>query len=427
MRLIWDIFAFLGKRLLLAGLVFLCVVAALFIYAHLRPAITSQLQQFDQVTAHMETKARELAIIQANRLSLDRQILALEASQPPWYRFEARAQWELSHRALLEARAAQQALFDSTLSAYRNLSSQSKLLSQGLAARSRNALTTYWKAGLVAVAIFFLGPIAWKLLWYYGFGSLLPLIRPVRLLSPATPGQLHSVGRPEKAVRIELLDGELLAARMEWIHEYPSDARKRTRFLWRHNAPLVSYIAGLSELTEISLSPHSTQRTIVISSGEDADRYIAQIDLQDHPGFVFRPQNIVAIVERPNQLQIQTRWRLFNMHALLTWQFRYILLSGTGRVYLAGLGGIESRESSADGTCVDQRLTAGFDARLAYGVRRTETFWPYLRGRASLLDDMFIGQGLYFRSLVFGGRMSESSPETWAGRVLNVLGKFLGF
>jgi hypothetical protein len=75
---------------------------------------------------------------------------------------------------------------------------------------------------------------------------------------------------------------------------------------------------------------------------------------------------------------------------------------------------------------MEQDLMMGFDARLTVGVNRTEVFWPYLWGKAHLVDDEFTGRYPIFWQK---SRTDEASNPLVKGfnAVFSALGKLLGF
>jgi hypothetical protein len=79
-----------------------------------------------------------------------------------------------------------------------------------------------------------------------------------------------------------------------------------------------------------------------------------------------------------------------SLHAWLTLQLRYLVFHGPVRLVVKGARGVRV-ERAEHGRIFGQEQLAGFSANLTYSVTRTETFWPYLFGRESLLKDRVVG------------------------------------
>jgi hypothetical protein len=135
-----------------------------------------------------------------------------------------------------------------------------------------------------------------------------------------------------------------------------------------------------------------------------------------------RPRHVVGVIGAPD---LTTRWR-WGIQALATWQVRYILFGGTGSLIVQGRGDVWETTPGDRSTRIEQNLVMGFDSRLAYGVDRTEVFWPYLIGRAPLVDDAFIGaHPLFWQKSTSDG---PSNPVAKAFDALfSAIGKVFGF
>ncbi len=163
----------------------------------------------------------------------------------------------------------------------------------------------------------------------------------------------------------------------------------------------------------------------ILAPPRDPDLCICRLDLKDdHPGFVIHPRHVVGV---QGDVKLRASWRLFNFHAWATQQVRYICFSGEGAVYLTGHGGLFAADASGVRLRLDEKVVVGFDARLAYSARRTETFVPYLLGRTSLVDDSFTGEGLILREAVSGVPSGGTLVERGLQGLITAVGKFFGF
>lgn len=229
-----------------------------------------------------------------------------------------------------------------------------------------------------------------------------------------------SFGRGVRTLEVTLSDGEVCWSRADYVR--PVSAKTGSQWLFDWRAPLVSYAAGLSVLTRIE-GDAGAGVVATLASPRDSDSYLLDVRLDEHPGFVFHPRHLVAVVGR---VQLFTVWRLFSVHAWLTGQVRYIGVKGSGRCVLEGFGDIVVQSASDTPSKIEQELLVGFDARLRYSTARTEAFLPYFLGRTPLVDDVFSGDGRYVWQ-----KNTRNRPPTIGERVFELffgaVSKLLGF
>lgn len=378
--------------------------------------------------------------------SLSKQIKDLERSTPPLVRvwppgtnFAERSKHFLKINGLKALQTGARASRDKLLAERTELAERIDALNDGLIEAGQSVwgrvyLTgkRHWKTGLLLGCLVLGGPMLFRAFWYY---SIAPLItsraESIRLCEDRVQGLMASGGtpaihcsKPEKRLPILLQPKETLCVRASWLSALDGHAKKRTQFLWRWDAPLISYAAGLVELTRVDAVDKPVNMSL--SSGRDADSHITCIDLRDHPGLIFHPRHVVGVIQSGDSLRLCRYWRLASLHAWCTLQLRYISLSGTGKVIMWGVGGIEPSAPCREPQQVNQSSVAGFDGRLSYSVRRNETFWYYFVGKQPLFDDCFQGEHSYL--MCHGdSRDSKGGIDVWFDRILTACGKVLGF
>jgi uncharacterized protein (AIM24 family) len=135
--------------------------------------------------------------------------------------------------------------------------------------------------------------------------------------------------------------------------------------------------------------------TIVVSSTTDPFSEVGVISLAEGTALVLQPRNLIRIVQTIDRpIRIRRRW-LFGLSAWITFQFRYLIFEGPGKLILQGRRGIRV-EHARRGRSIDQRATIGFSPSLDYSPRRSETFGAYLLGMRGLFNDNFSGSpGFY--------------------------------
>ena len=400
-----------------------------------RERLATLRRQVEQAEQERQQSFREV-------LDLRQQILKLEQHRPPYFtnefpytQFQQRWQHEAKIAALTAANGGlQRAEQLQQQAAARVVALQAEVAD--LQERIDAALSTplgrvlvvieeHWRIGLLIGGAVLLLPLLSRTAWYFLLAPLAARAAPVQLTSNTKQGGGFSCSPPVKRLTVELGPGESLFARAACVKDYAAAAGKRTHFMWNWSAPLISYAAGLWELTRVDGGESGC--SVSLWRGDDADRQLVVVNLTNHPGLVFRPRHLVGITEQPGGLRLRRRWRLLSLQAWCTLQLRYIMLEGSGQVVLSALGGIEAASPSTGERCVSQSAVAGFDSRLQYGVRRNETFWPYLRGREPLFDDRFAGDEFYLVAVASDSSRLRAGLDTWLDRALGVFGKVLGF
>ncbi len=222
----------------------------------------------------------------------------------------------------------------------------------------------------------------------------------------------------QRALTIQLTAGEVLSARSE--HVRPVQGKVRSRLLYDWTSPFISFAAGLHGLSRITGDESGS--SVTLATPDDPNSYLMRIDFKDHPGLVMHPKHVVGVIGTP---ELKTRWR-WGIQSLATWQVRYIMFAGTGSLIVQGNGDVVATNPQRSSTRMEQNLVMGFDSRLAFGVNRTEVFWPYLWRRTPLVDDEFTGPHPFFWQ-----KSSDAGPSNPIARtfdaLFSALGKLFGF
>ncbi|RAL21828.1 hypothetical protein DL240_13335 [Lujinxingia litoralis] len=318
-----------------------------------------------------------------------------------------------------------------------------------------------WPALLALALLIALSPYLRRTLWYFVALPLLSRARPIELhprapafddlapdtdtrafddlapdtdahafddLAPDTP-RLHTTPA-QRTLTLTLAPHERLLARPGYILSDREGAS--TALFFDRRAPNLSFISGLVLLTRLpgpaptSATGDAPARPITLGSPHDADAYLMQVDLHEHPGVVFRSSRVVAI---RGDIAITSRWRLFNWHAWATSQVRFLIFHGTGSLIVEGYGDVQAPTLQGDRAEKRQPNILGFDAGLTYRTRRAATFLPYLLDpqREPLVVDLFEGEGTYFFEKNPAARQRQRSPaQAVAGFFFDALRRLLG-
>lgn len=277
-----------------------------------------------------------------------------------------------------------------------------------------------WKIFLAIAVLVLVVPPILRVLNYF---LLMPLVRsrarPIDLWSePAAKDTALVLAPAERTLEVQLGEGQVMTARSE--HVRPVQGKVRSRLLYDWSSPFISFGAGLYSMSRVTGGGSLTSATL--STPDNPDSYLMRIDFVDHPGLVMHPKHVVGVVGDP---ELRTAWR-WGLTALARWQVRYILFSGTGSLIVEGSGDVNATNPDGGSSRMDQHLVMGFDTRLTVGVDRTEVFWPYLRGKTSLVDDRFVGEAPFFWQ-----KSNSDGPANPVARAFNsvfsAVGKLLGF
>lgn len=282
------------------------------------------------------------------------------------------------------------------------------------------AVQIHWLTALWVPVVVILLPYGWRIVAFWIFAPLAlrwssPLVLvgdpslngPPFGLIPAPSAQSLTVS-PREDETLRLRSGHVLARQHVTTGSslFPSGM-----------GPLVSSAARLWNCTWVRREQTAPDGHVQFGPRNHVLQ-VMEVDLSNHPGLAVRARCLAGISDG---VKVTTRWLLWRPTAWMTGQLRYVLVSGTGRIFLEGCGGILTK---IQGSFESEHVLA-FDSRLSHQGKRTEAFLPYLFGVCGLLDDRFTGEGLVF--------IQESLPASTAnpvkrfgGAALNAIGKVLG-
>jgi hypothetical protein len=274
---------------------------------------------------------------------------------------------------------------------------------------------------LLGIAVLVLAlPYLQRVLNYFVLMPLVSRLGASLRLSETNAGTV-TIGTAQRSLALKLGTGEHASVRSEYAR--PVKGPVNSRLLYRLSAPFISYAAGLRLLTHVPANRDEPVE-LTLAAPEDPNAYLMRLDLESHPGFVIHPRHLVGVV---GDLALETRWRLFSVHAWATWQLRYILFSGTGSLVVEGLGDVVATTPGESApTKIEQKLVVGFDSRLFCTATRTEVFWPYLFGKTPLVDDGFRGKGPFLWQKSNTTRSRNPVARSFDA-LFSALGKLLGF
>jgi hypothetical protein len=271
----------------------------------------------------------------------------------------------------------------------------------------RRPVNEWWPAALKLTLAFMLLPALYRLIAYYVIAPWVTHRPPLRLL-PAAAGMADALAGAPMPGRVSVVSlpvmidaTEELLVRPDFLQSIDMRGGKDTK-PWLAGAPLSSAASGMVELTRLRAAEPVIH---VVSATLDPLAEVSVLSIPQGAAFVFQPRALAGIVQgRDQPMRISSHWRLGSLHAWMTLQLRFLVLHGPVRLIVKGCRGVRV-EPAGSGRSIHQAATLGFNAGLAYSAVRCETFWPYLRGKSELYEDLFAGDGYYVvEEMPYGGR-----------------------
>jgi len=310
-----------------------------------------------------------------------------------------------------------------------------KELTSDVKKRIRESFSEVLRFVLWALAAIFLVPLLWKIVMYFGVARILEKGRPIVLeKDPAHVAGTLKWSGSNPAQSFQLEPGENLVIKSEYLQSSEESLTKDSRILWSWRYPFSSLAAKLSLLTRFR-NETSDARSVTLSDMEDGVCELAYVELPQGASLVVRPSFLVGALFSGEQPRIETRWRIFSLHAWITFQFRYFIFSDPCVLIFSAGRGLQPEYLNDDprnGELVGKRINEGmmvaFTPNLSYGSRRAETaISGYIFKGSALFDDYFEGAGSFAAQQVMSGRQrEEGKKEHFVERIFKGIGKLIG-
>lgn len=267
---------------------------------------------------------------------------------------------------------------------------------------------------LLILVLITLAPVGIKAFWYFVVAPAASRRPPIRLRQRAggAPDVIQA-DSPDTTLRakvsavsqeIRIGEHEELLVHPDFLQSSADRGRKDTKWVLDWGYPLTSLAAGMVALTRIRAAG---AEPFVVSSKTDPFAEVGVLELPEGASLVLQPRNLVGVVQNVSRpIWITRHWR-FGLGAWITFQFRYLVFEGPGRLIVQGCRGVRI-EAADRGRSIDQGATIGFSANLDYSRRRSETFGAYLMGMRGLFNDNFSGGPgiLVYEEMPYFGRKS---------------------
>lgn len=254
------------------------------------------------------------------------------------------------------------------------------LLGRNLPAQMLLIVHTHHRVLVGTLFTVLLLPFLWRTAAYW---LLMPLLGralpPSRLIDVGCAGSVR-LERSGKPLPVILSDDEVLYVQQGRITQR-SGVDIRDQLCWDKTAPLISSAAHLWWIIALTKETGLPCGEVTLSTG-DEDSYVAEVRIEGHPGLVIRPAQIVAV---SSGVRIHTKWR-WGMHHWLNGQLRYVLFSGTGRVWVKAQGGVATGGDTQRPSRLEHPLVIAYDGRAQVAATRTQSFFAYVFGSSELCD-----------------------------------------
>ena len=407
MNTLFSLLRWFGGRCLM-----LAVLSAVLIAGY---GVREYLSRPDTSLAQMR-RSLDLRREGCRRIMRDLQRLNRELAELPLYRVTDR----LAKQAELRAK---EAVYETMRAEYRAAQDALRDAETGASAKIAELWRAYGVPSVcLALFLIFLLPLLLKLVMYYGIARLVEKLPPQRLTMPDIDGGHVRFVSGGPALDVPVAPGEKLLLRAGDWGKKRTGVTARTLFMWSWRHCFVSFAADLCELVEFSAGTDAPGMVTVASPVPDF--FISRIDLAG--GAVsLRPKFLVGFT---GDVKIRTRWSC-HLHNLLSGRIRQIVLAGEGTLLIAGAWGADAMRAAPELPCrIEDGLLIGYEVPAEYALCRTETFWHYLRGQATLFDRQ-VSDGMCFtqNSRLEYRKPGENLLERTVNAVLNGVGCLFGF
>jgi hypothetical protein len=294
--------------------------------------------------------------------------------------------------------------------------------------RTINAVRDWTPTALWILAGMTITPPILKGICYYFLAPFACRMKPICVLPTTDAPPLPAPPQSSVSMDFEIGQNEELLVHPDFLQSSSRNARKCTQALLNPRIPFSSIASGMWLLTRLRPAGSETTR-VVVSSQRDAFGEIGCIELPEGATMVVHPRSLAGVTKRVGvPLRITRHWRLFSLHAWLTFQLRYLVFHGPCKLILKGCRGIRAEKpDEGQPRMINQALTIGFSANLEYKNTRCETFIPYLLGKEDLFNDLFTGErGMFvYEETPDGGRKGGITGR-WLEGMLDVILKGFG-
>jgi len=255
--------------------------------------------------------------------------------------------------------------------------------------RSRELLPL---AVTILLGIIFM-PILVRMFFYFIVAPIASRIGPVYLDKQAKTSRDIGFTGSQVSVDYTLRSDQQMMVHHDFLQSSGKTAHCTTKFLLNWRYPLTSLASGMYLLTKIKPNDESKTK-VVLSSQNDALGEIAIVKIPKETSVVVHPRSLAGVVtKRGETVRITSKWRLFSLHAWITFQFRYLVFHGACDLIMRGCRGIKCEYIDSDEPrLINQSATLGFTPTTEYANSRCETFIAYWRGADSLFNDQFGGR-----------------------------------
>ena len=300
--------------------------------------------------------------------------------------------------------------------------------------RARQFVALAWEKTkwyiILALASYFFGPTLWALFLYYLIAPFMSRGRAIRF--GPDPVALPDVAESRVSIETTLRPGEILRIKEKFLQASDEGVGKHTRFVLDWRIPFTSLACGLVELVELRNAKGPGDYRVTLSNGVDPHIEMAQVTVPAGASLILRPSFLAGVLQRADdRLEIRRHWRIFRWQAWVSGQFRFFEFIGPCRLIVSGSRGVRAERladregQTAPARRTNQDATIGFTPNLDYRPVRAETFWSYYRGMNPLFDDLFAGKGLFvLQETAAEGSAAKAGKfwsTVWSG-VLKVFG-----
>ena len=262
---------------------------------------------------------------------------------------------------------------------------------------------------IAALLLYFFGPTARKLAFFYYIAPRIARSRALKLSSSTKA--FPQLGQSSTVVETSLWPGETARVRKRYLLAVDDEVVRESRFLLSRRFPLTSLLSGFVHDVNLHNARAGHEYRLAFAHHKNPENEMAVVHVPEGGSLVVRPSFLAGVILPPGELlAVRRRWQFFRWQSWLTGQLRFLEFYGPCRLVVAGRPGVRAErlatgEDGAPPTCRTGRdKTIGFTPNLEYRLIRTTRFWNYYRWNQRLFDAYFVGVGFVLTQTPVPGR-----------------------
>ena len=251
-----------------------------------------------------------------------------------------------------------------------------------------NIFQNKWTCLFVSL-LFFLGFYIYRIIAFFVFSPITG-ISPAALLNTSSKGTAKTVKFGSHA-EIEINKGRKYFIKTAWRNQIGDNVKFDEHVVYdMFGGKFASWINRMTHIDEVFIEGDTPEK-LIISSPDNPNKRLTLLEINDHSGIVLNIDNVICFSDG-----IKARKQYcFNPNCWLKEQIKYHIFSGTGEIYIYGIGEIDAINNV--NTKIRNSFIVGYDSHLKFKLDRTSGLSPYFFGIKELGEISFEGEGVILK------------------------------